>query len=157
MYQLRIDVLNPAQLDGVTPLDLATAVRGSTDPAIIQLGIELVTVPVTDNFGVLDPGEVFGAQHIPMRLVSTAVLPADAGAGFSAGDEIRMVAPGGQAERVVDLVRGTGVNNLLDVVIPIGYTLAFDATPGASVGPYRIQLSFMQIQKPVNRVANLGD
>ncbi len=157
MYQLRIDVLNTAQLDGVTPLDLSTAVRGSTDPAVIALGLEVVTVPVTANFGVLDPGEVFGAQQIPMRLVSSAVLPSLAGTAFQAGDEIRLVAPGGQAERLVDLVAGVGVINLLDLVIPIGYTLAFDATSGGSVGPYRIQLGFMQIQKPANRFANLGD
>ncbi len=156
MYTVRIDVLNPAQLDGVTPLNLATATRGSSDPAIKSLGLELVTVPVTDNFGVLDPGEVFGAQQIPLRLVSATVTPADAGTAFGAGDEIRMTAPGGQSERIVDLNRGAGVNNSLDLVIPIGYTLEFDATPGGSEGPYRLQLTFAQIQKPANRFGNLG-
>ncbi len=157
MYTVRIDCLNPAQLDGVTPLNLATATRGTEDPAIKALGLELVTVPITDDFGVLDPGEVFGAQHIPLRLVSVSVTPADAGAAFGAGDEIRMVAPGGQTQKIVDLNRGAGVNNLLDLVIPLGYTLAFDATAGGSEGPYRVQVAFAQIQKPSDRFGNLGE
>lgn len=157
MYTLRIDALNPAQLDGTTPLDLTTATRGSSDPNIQRLGLELVTIPVTDDFGLLNPGEVFGATQIPLRLVSATVLPGDGEDDFSSGDEIRLVGPNGTEERVVDLIRAKGISNLIDTVIPIGYGLAFDTTSGTSAGPHRIQLNFLQVQKPSNRVGTLAD
>ena len=156
MYTLRIDVLNAAQLDGTTPLD-STAVRGSTDPEILRLGIELVTVPLTAQFGLLDPGQVFGASQIPMRLTSLAVVPADGSPDFAIGDEVRLIAPGGTAERIVDLTRDDGVQARIDTIVPVGYLLAFDTTAGTTVGPYRIQAGFLPVQTPSDRFGTLAD
>ena len=157
MYTLRIDVLNAAQLDGATPLDLTTAIRGSVDPNVKKVGMEIVTVPLTALFGLLDPGEVFGAKQIPLRLTSLTVVPGDGSADLGVGDEVRLVAPGGTEERLIDLTRDDGVQTIIDTVIPIGYRLAFDTTPGSSSGPYRVQLGFLPIQTPSNRFGTQGD
>ncbi len=155
-YTLRIDVLNAAQLDGTTPIG-PTAVRGSNDPEVIRLGVELVTIPLTAQFGLLDPGQVFGSRQIPHRLTSLTLVPGDGSDDFAIGDEVRLIAPGGTEERIVDLTRDDGLQPLIDTIIPIGYLLAFDTTAGTTVGPYRLQLGFLPILKPSNRIGSQAD
>ncbi len=157
MYTVRINVLNAAQLDGVTPINFTTAIRGSVDLDVKKLGMAVVTIPDTAQFGLLDPGEIFGARQIPMRLTSLTVVPGDGSDDLGIGDEVRLVAPGTTQERIVDLTRDDGVQTLIDTVIPIGYKLAFDTTFGSSVGPYLIQLGFLQIQTPSNNFGTQGD
>lgn len=146
MYTVRIDVLEPAELDGATPLDLFTATV--TVPET-PLNIAGVVVPVGTPFGIFDPGEILHKQNVAMRLVSL-VVQNDAGTTLVAGDVVRLEGPdlpagGNQDAAFLDLSVGDGLIPLSGLLVPVGHTLSFTTAGSGAVGPFRIQMGFSEV------------
>lgn len=157
MYSIRLDIENTAPLDGITPLDLSVTTSRtedgkSNDPAYFgeaETYILVVTLPDAYFFGVFDPGEVLGLgqRNKNKRLVSLTVTPENA-LTFAKGDTVELVGPAGTRTEIVDLARNNGIYNNLDVVIPVDHKVAFNTQAGAEAGPYRIDMTFLDIEKP---------
>ncbi len=155
MYTIRLDIENTAPLDGITPLDLSVTTSRTEDgkssaPAYFgeaETYILVVTLPEAYLFGIFDPGEAIGQRNKNTRLVSLTVTP-EVAATFAKGDTVELVGPAGTRTEIVDLARNNGIYNNLDVVIPVDHKIAFNTQAGAEAGPYRIDMTFLDIEKP---------
>lgn len=163
MYTLRIEVPNTAPLDGVTPIDLTTTrIRSQTGEGKGPLhneratNILLAQLDGAATFGIYDHGEVFNRRNLNVRLIALTVLPQNDGT-LARGDRLELVGPSGQREKLFDLARNNGINNSLDLVIPVGHKLAFDTQAGGAMGPYRIDMTFLDITNPAHYFGRRGD
>ncbi len=155
MYTVRLNIENASPLDGVTPLALSeSSVRTqdgkSNHPQYFgedPTNILTVNLPPSFRFGLFDPGEVIEQRNKNLRLISLTVTPGIA-TGFALGDIVQLVAPEGSRSDLVDLARQRGVYNLLDQVIPVDHKIAFNTETSAAEGPYRIDMTFIDITKP---------
>jgi hypothetical protein len=165
MQTVSLVIMNTAPLDGTTELDLSLAavrsVNGrSTDPSYFgerATFVQQITLPAAaGTFGVYDPGLGYLEQNKASRLVSLSVVPAVA-TSFNVADKVSIVGPAGNVTKAIDLARANGIFPALDLPIPVGHKLAFDTTTGAAAGPYRIDMTFLPINKPEDFFGNIGD
>ena len=98
----------------------------------------------------------FQTQNKSTRLVSLAVIPATA-TSFDGSDAVYIIAPGGNRVKILDLARDNAIFPAIDLPVPVGHKLGFDTTGGAISGPYRIDMSFLPINRPGDFFGNLGD
>jgi hypothetical protein len=155
VHTIRLDIENTAPLDGTTPLDLSVTTSRtengkSNDPAYFgeaETYVLVVTLPEAYLFGIFDPGETIGQRNKNTRLVSLTVM-AETAMTFAKGDKVELVGPAGTRTEIVDLARNNGIYNNLDVVIPVDHKIAFNTQIGAEAGPYRIDMTFLDIEKP---------
>ena len=148
MYTIRIRILDPAPLDGTTPLDLAVAeVQKSVQPT----GIIDVTLPVGVSFGLFDVGEIVGQRYKNFLVFSiTVVSQANT---FAAGDVVELVSPdlpsgaGAKRQTIVGLDANNGIEPQLRETVPIDHKLAFDTSTGARPGPYLVQLTLAALDE----------
>jgi hypothetical protein len=142
-YTVQIDVLNPAPLDGVTPINF-------NDPAVVVTQNDdrfVISVPPANAFGFFDPGEVVGLPNLPYLMLAAAIaaptMPFVGVAGV-----IRSVGPQASgalfATRKVLNLLGPGLAQGLLLaapeLIPFNNGLGF-VTDVADPGPYRIVLT----------------
>lgn len=147
MKTVRIDVLDPAALDGTTDLDLAaTGVTRVDNPT---LGLITVTIPAGMAFGRFEPGEILGTggPNLTLSLLSASVIP-DNGVAVD-GDVVSLVSPplpsaARRSLEVVNLLTETDIANEVAQTIPVGHLLSF--TTQTANGPWRIQCTFTQIR-----------
>lgn len=157
MYSIRLDIDSTSPLDGSTPLNLEVTTSRtedgqSNDPAYFgeaATHILVVTLPAAFDFGVFDPGETIGQRNKNTRLVSLTVTPS-VDTSFAPGDKVELVGPAGARSDIVDLSRDNGIYNNLDVVVPVAHKIAFNTIPGGEVGPYRIDMTFLDINEPAH-------
>jgi hypothetical protein len=165
MQTISLVILNTAPLDGVTELDLSLATVRAIDGRSRAPGlfgeratfIQQITLPASaGTFGIYDPGAGFLAQNKASRLVSLSVVPAVATA-FNVADKVSLIGPAGNSTKLLDLVRDNGIFPAVDLPIPVGHKLSFDTTAGVIAGPYRIDMTFLEINTPGDFFGNLGD
>ncbi len=163
---LRIVVLDPGPLDGVTPLPANARARVSAHP---QLGIPTLTLNAGERLGVFDPGELIFGRSGSYVLRHIAVVSSN-GTPHADRTYLGIRSPsrpgGGATTRALRLLgvgeepefQGSGVIPEGSAVpIPVGHFVVVDTTAdGGAPGPHIVQLSFDAAEAPPFEISGSG-
>ncbi|KKL63369.1 hypothetical protein LCGC14_2175800 [marine sediment metagenome] len=147
LYTVRINVANAAPLDGVTPIDLATATvtQSKTGDRTVEVDIP------ADAFGILDPGELVDQDGKIFQMLSLSVI-SDATPIHAAGSEVRVQSSPTTAAvtrevQAVDLDGSPGIFPSLSKLFPVGHKIVFDTVAdGGASGPHMIQIGLCSLE-----------
>ena len=163
---LRILVLDPGPLDGVTPLPVNARGRVTADP---QLGIPTLTLNAGERLGVFDPGALVFGRSGSYVLRHIAVMSSN-GTPHADGTFVGVRSPsrpgGGSTTRALRLLglgdepdlQGTGViPEGSSVPVPVGHFVVVDTiADGPAPGPHLVQLSFDAAEAPPFELSSAG-
>lgn len=155
-YTVQIQTTDPANLDGVTPLDLDAVTIDTSQP-----GRTIVVIPPLVLFGTIDPGEVLERTR-PSDSGNAYVLlqhsiGAASGFPFPPGANIGRRAPGAAVQDIIadlEATQGFQQNNR-NIFMPGHLLTFFTASFPAPLGPYVLNLLFKPLADADLRLAQV--